>query len=227
MNKRQEEILKFAIEKYIESGEPIGSRFLVSKTGLKWSEATVRNELRVLEKSGYLGHPHTSAGRVPTEKGYRYYVERILKPIEIKKKIRETLFEIIKADLEISKKIKTLGQYVSNITGAASIVSLGDNDIYFTGISKLFSQPEFRDLEKIADVSDVFDHCEEYIQDMHDLIGDMNKTHVLIGKNNPLDEMCSVVASGFENNGLFILVGPTRMNYRDNISLINYISNLM
>ena len=76
MNTRQEQLLTLVIEKYIATAQPIGSKVLVSEAGLDWSEATVRNELRELEEMGYLTHPHTSAGRIPTEAGYKYYIEK-------------------------------------------------------------------------------------------------------------------------------------------------------
>ena len=75
---RQEEILARVVEDYVATGSPVGSKTLVSKFGMDASSSTVRNELAVLEEQGLLTHPHTSAGRVPTDLGYRFYVDRIL-----------------------------------------------------------------------------------------------------------------------------------------------------
>lgn len=77
LNDRKRAILSAVIEDFIYSAEPVGSQRLVDKYGWSVSSATVRNELSALEELGYLSHPHTSAGRVPTDKGYRYYVDTL------------------------------------------------------------------------------------------------------------------------------------------------------
>src|SRR3972149_578948 len=79
---RQEKILAFVVKEYIETAIPVGSETL-RRRGLSVSSATIRNELAELEEAGYLTHPHTSAGRVPTEKGYRYFVESLMEEFEL------------------------------------------------------------------------------------------------------------------------------------------------
>ncbi len=81
LTSRQEEILARVVENHVATGVPVGSRTLVEKAGIGASSSTVRNELAVLEEQGLLTHPHTSAGRVPTELGYRYYVDRLLEQL--------------------------------------------------------------------------------------------------------------------------------------------------
>ncbi len=78
MTPRCQAILGLVIRTYVEKGTPVGSKMVVDSYGLKVSPATIRNEMAVLEEMGYLAHPHTSAGRVPTEKGYRYFVQHLL-----------------------------------------------------------------------------------------------------------------------------------------------------
>src|ERR671935_1419327 len=79
---RQREILRRVVEEYVGSGEPVASKSLVERGGLRVSSSTVRSELAELEARGLLTHPHTSAGRVPTEQGYRYYADRLLERLE-------------------------------------------------------------------------------------------------------------------------------------------------
>ena len=79
---RQRHILARVVEEYVATGQPVGSRYLVERAGLSVSPSTVRNELATLEQQGLLTHPHTSAGRVPTERGYRYYVDRLLERLD-------------------------------------------------------------------------------------------------------------------------------------------------
>jgi heat-inducible transcriptional repressor len=82
LTKRQEQILAYVVQAYVENAQPVGSETL-RKRGMGVSSATIRNELAELEESGYLTHPHTSAGRVPTEKGYRYFVESLMEEFEL------------------------------------------------------------------------------------------------------------------------------------------------
>src|SRR5256714_1429292 len=81
---RQRMILGGVVESYVETGEPVGSRTLVERTRLAVSPSTVRSELAELEARGLLTHPHTSAGRIPTERGYRYYADRLLERLDPK-----------------------------------------------------------------------------------------------------------------------------------------------
>lgn len=78
LTERQRTILKTVTERYIDSGWPVPSKELAGAAGLRVSSSTVRNELAALEEQGYLSHPHTSAGRVPTDLGYREYVDRLM-----------------------------------------------------------------------------------------------------------------------------------------------------
>jgi heat-inducible transcriptional repressor len=75
LDERKEQILREIVENYVRRGEPVGSRIVADATDLGLSSATIRNEMAILEREGYISHPHTSAGRVPTDKGYRYYVD--------------------------------------------------------------------------------------------------------------------------------------------------------
>src|SRR5438128_1573356 len=78
LSQRQAEVLRRVVEEYVATGQPVGSKTLVERSALAVSPSTVRNELAELERLGLLMHPHTSAGRVPTEAGYRLYVDHLL-----------------------------------------------------------------------------------------------------------------------------------------------------
>ena len=74
LTQRQSQILRLLVERYVDDGRPVGSRALANRDDIDWSSSTVRAELASLEEEGFLTHPHTSAGRVPTDTGYRFYV---------------------------------------------------------------------------------------------------------------------------------------------------------
>ena len=80
VDKRASKILSAIIDEYVRTGEPIGSKALAEKPEIGVSSATIRNTMAALEQEGYLDHPHTSAGRVPTYKGFRYYIENLMAP---------------------------------------------------------------------------------------------------------------------------------------------------
>ena len=78
LSERKEMILSAVIERFLATGEPVGSKFLVGVLSVPVSSATIRNDMAYLSDMGYLDQPHTSAGRIPSDKGYRYYIERLL-----------------------------------------------------------------------------------------------------------------------------------------------------
>ena len=82
MNERKVKILKAVIQNYLETGEPVGSRTISKYTDMNLSSATIRNEMADLEEMGYIIQPHTSAGRIPSDAGYRFYVDNMMKERE-------------------------------------------------------------------------------------------------------------------------------------------------
>ncbi len=112
LEKRKEEILKDLVSEYIKTGKPVGSSSIVKKYKLGISPATVRNEMAELEELGYIYQPHTSAGRVPTSKGYRFFVENMLKN---KKKIN-----IMDIELPEPQKVKDLRELLSEVSDMIS-----------------------------------------------------------------------------------------------------------
>jgi heat-inducible transcriptional repressor len=226
MNRRKEKLLKLVIDRYIETAEPIGSKLLVQDGKLEVSGATIRNELRDLEEYGYLTHPHTSAGRIPTDAGYRYYVEKLTKQKQPAKKILGFLDSINQEIVEAREKAKQLAKFVAEQSGNAVIVAFNKNSLYYTGISHLFSQPEFRDYASTVSMSTVIDQCEERLMDVFDNVG-LRDIKILIGEDNPLGTNCSTIVSRFGVDSLFVVLGPMRMNYIKNLGLINYIHNIL
>src|ERR1051325_11172718 len=78
LSERQQMLLKMGVERHVELGQPVGSKSLAEHKSVAWSPSTIRYELAMLEELGYLDHPHTSAGRVPTDAGYRFFADSLL-----------------------------------------------------------------------------------------------------------------------------------------------------
>ncbi|HYE60237.1 MAG TPA: hypothetical protein VEA18_03590 [Candidatus Kapabacteria bacterium] len=218
MDERKQELLQLIVEEYIATAEPVGSQFLVQKMNLPVSGATVRNEMRELEEEGFLTHPHTSAGRLPTEAGYTYYVDHLMKPAPARKKVVEDIQSIIK-ETQKELRLKELAKYVADAVGSAVIVAWKQDAFYYTGISNLFSQPEFQDYQHTVQMSQIFDHCEDRLNDLF-LATNPEEVSVLIGKKNPLGSACTTIATQPEEQQLFAILGPMRMRYRDTIGLL-------
>lgn len=226
MDTRQEQLLKLIIERYLETAEPVGSKFLVESAGLGRSDATVRNEMRDLENQGYLTQPHTSAGRLPTACGYRYYVARVLAPVAPSKRIQEALRVIGRHERDRVRRAKSMGKFIAAELEGVVIIVWQTGSIYYTGISHLFAQPEFRDYARTLDISALFDECEERVAKLYDLVDEAEPT-VLIGEENPLGHNCATVASRLNRERLFAMVGPLRMPYARGIGLLRYVADML
>src|SRR5574344_2353325 len=121
MNNRQKELLKLIVENYVKTVKPVGSKSLVKK--LKCSSATIRNDMAHLEDLGYLEKTHTSSGRIPSEKGYRYYVDNLMKPKELTGEEVLTLQTILNNhSLELSDVITKSMEIISEMTNYTSLV---------------------------------------------------------------------------------------------------------
>lgn len=223
MEPRKELILNTIIKEHIKTGLPVGSAILVEKYKLDISPATARNEMANLEAEGYIVQPHTSAGRIPTELAYNHYLQKI----QIKKisKIDKDDFEkLLSRDSE--EKYKESAKRLSQLTGTAVFWAFHRNNLYYTGISNLFQQPEFSRLNIIFDISAIIDRIDEIINDIFTQIpaGICTK----IGSASPFGNFSGSIIAKYRadgHEGLFGLLGPMRMDYEKNLSLADFIYN--
>lgn len=126
---RKEKILSAVVEKYVEAGEPVGSKALQSEAGLGVSSATIRNELKSLDDDGYLTQPHTSAGRVPTKKGYRYYIDNLMPVIDLPDRVREHIERSIGERAQSPETVLNRAAAVlAELTDAAAVVTTPPSD---------------------------------------------------------------------------------------------------
>ena len=120
LDDRKLDVLKAIVTDYVSSKEPVGSKALVERHGLRVSPATVRNDMAVLEEEGYITHPHTSAGRIPTDKGYRLFVDRIatLKPLSAPERRAIQAFMTGAADLDdiVRRTVRLLAQITHQLS---------------------------------------------------------------------------------------------------------------
>lgn len=227
LNERQQNLLKEVVENYISEAQPVGSKLLTDKFEL--SSATIRNEMSDLEKQGLIYQPHTSAGRIPTEAGYKYYLEIFVKTDKVlNQKYKEILDDIVNDTNQISEVIvKQLAKGLAAISQNAVLIGFGPNDVFYTGLANLFAQPEFNHTGLVLSTAQVVDHLDEVMQKIFD---EVDSLEARIGSDNPFGHDCSSVITNFqqgERAGLMGILGPLRMNYQQNFSLLNYVNQLI
>lgn len=235
---RKDEILRITIDQYIATVIPVSSARVAKKCSLDLSSATIRNILAELEHEGYLTHPHTSAGRVPTQIGYRYYVDHFVDEIQLfeeeKKRIKaEYEFETMKLEALLDKTSRVL----SDMTQYTSIVSVDgwDHKLFFGGTSFIPGYLDYsnvnRDIENIKNILAVLDEKERLLEVINRELE--RKIDVLIGQEMDCSDIadCSLVVSRYKSrrgtSGRIAILGPTRMDYNRVVSALDYFSDLM
>jgi len=242
-NKRKEEILEMIIDRYIESAEPVGSRAVSRKLGL--SSATIRNVMSDLEDEGYITHPHTSAGRIPTDKGYRYYITTLMH----RKNLNEKVVKIVEA--QYHKKVQNLGDVlektshlISSLTNYVGVTMMpacsdgyskrsgrpGVEKLYLDGASHMMEQPEFQDISKLHNLFKCLEDRVSILKILCDSPDDDRLT-IHIGKENKSSSLseCSIVTRGYKikgkASGKLGVIGPKRMVYERVIPMVEYLAD--
>jgi heat-inducible transcription repressor hrcA len=278
LTERQKAILFAIIEEYAEMATPVGSVTLAKLFDV--SSATIRAEMARLEELGLIASPHTSAGRIPTDAGYRFYVNNLVERENLSSvDSSESYADLNDASLEdyggeessseyrddsvslylnssyhrvspsralstglqdrnrglyalevrINSQaqseyaIRTAVDMLVELTGNLGLATIG-NQLYLSGISKLFSQPEFTDYQRIQNVSKLLDNLEPWLmeakpgQPLNIFIGRENP----IGKNSDVSLIISKFRSPYSDSSYIGVLGPTRQNYAQVMSLVRH-----
>jgi transcriptional regulator of heat shock response len=219
MDARLEKILTLVIEDFIATAEPVGSQALVNQHQLDVSPATVRNWFADLVEQGMLVQPHTSAGRIPSEAAYRWYVETQLGEPSINKRDQLVLERIAQESSDTDRKIKAAAKACANTAGVAAIVGTNASDSYYTGLTELFQQPEFRDWSRVVTMSAVLDKLDDQLAKLRRV--SYQQPTILIGEQCPFGNACSTVLVTLPDASLLALLGPIRMPYRETRNLLS------
>jgi heat-inducible transcriptional repressor len=123
LTERQSQILRLVVERYVDDGRPVGSRALANRPDIEWSPSTVRAELASLEEEGFLTHPHTSAGRLPTDSGYRFYVEQLLRRQERLPRPASDELGLSRMRREVDAAIRETTTTLSQVTDLVALVT--------------------------------------------------------------------------------------------------------
>jgi transcriptional regulator of heat shock response len=236
---RQNGILRGVIETHIETTQPVGSRSIAEKYAISFSPATIRHEMGALEEMGYLTHPYTSSGRLPTDHGYRYYLDHTSfedPSREPANRLEEELVPTAGDDrLEefldhVSLLLSSLSQEVGlTLMPFAEAPAAGKPDrlrLSLQGLSYMLEKPEFQDVRKIRNLLGVF---EEKVALMRWVLTHADPKHVSVsvGREHSHEalEDCAIVTArytaGKNRQGVIAILGPKRMAYRQIIPLVS------
>ncbi|MDP2640950.1 MAG: hypothetical protein Q8P39_00195 [Candidatus Yanofskybacteria bacterium] len=217
---RQQEILEAIIEEHIKRASPVSSQVLGEARDFGLSSATLRSEMANLTEQGFLAQPHTAAGRVPTDKGYRFYVDSILEEQKGKRSF-ERLLQEMEDEIQI---LQSLTRLLRASASGLTIAYLSDREFFWKeGWEEVLEEPEFEEHETVESFLRFLQDLENAFAQEHLSAGELQ---VYIGKENPFSpvEDFSIIVSGLRlpkrQTGVLALAGPKRMAYPENIGAL-------
>ena len=221
LSDRQYKILSAIIEQYAEVAVPVGSVTLAKLFNV--SSATIRNEMAVLEKAGYIEQPHTSAGRVPSDKGYRLYVNQIHEdgPSELADRNARAIDTRIQSAGEMEHTIRSAVKSLAEVTNNIGLATIGSS-LYVRGFGRLFNQPELMQARAAQEVAHLIDNLEPWLRET----APNDPLSVFIGHENPIGKssqsslIISRYRSPFSDSSYIGVLGPTRQDYRTVMNLV-------
>lgn len=232
---RQAKILAAIVKEHCDTAQPIASKDLVDKGYFNVSGPTIRNEMQVLEKLGYITQPHTSAGRIPTDKGYRFFVNELMERVKLSAKEQERLKqEILKLQAVNVEITRRLAKITAEISGSASFAMFPE-EMSAVGMSNLLDDPKLSHEDALA-VAEFFDHIDEKAPEILKEYSQATTPQAVIGsevKEVSLSKNSdySMIVSGLQlpsgKKGVLGLIGPKSMKYDKNLSLMEYIGKLL
>jgi len=223
MTDRQKQILAAIVEQYAEVASPVGSSLLAKVFNV--SSATIRAEMAELERFGLIGQPHTSAGRVPTDKGYRYYVNSLAETQNLVSEHRaeRALTARVQGGGMPDRTIRNAVDTLVELTHNLGLATIGDQ-LYMSGLSNLFGQPEFVHGAHVQQIAGLLDNLEPWLKEA----APNEPLSVYIGAENPIGRsagaslIISRFRSPFSDRSYIGVLGPTRQQYRDVMNLVSH-----
>lgn len=226
MTPRQQQILQAIVETYAQTAEPVGSLALCEQFGA--SSATIRAEMAELERQGYIMQPHISAGRVPTDKGYRAYVNALGESRPSDGRTERALERRVRNAGEAERAIKNAVESLAHVTHNLGLGTIGGN-LYLSGIAGLFQHPEFHGGTQAYEIARLMDSLEEWLAEA----APNDPISVYIGRENPIGRTsgATLIISRFESpysaRSYIGVLGPTRQQYGPTIGLVEYTGRLL
>ena len=232
---RKERVLGIVVNEYIKTVSPVSSSLIAHEYSLDLSSATIRNILAELEEEGFLTHPHVSAGRVPTQEGYRFYVDNLMFEIKLleeeKARIKREYEEEMKG---LEGLLEKTSELLSDMTHYTSIVSVDcwQGRLFCRGTNYVVTYPEFQDIQEIRGILMILEEKERLLSIINQELE--KKVKILIGSEiacESISDSCALAVLGFRTsmgaNGRIAVLGPKRMDYARVVSTLDYLKSVI
>lgn len=233
LTERQIDILKNLIEEYIETAEAVGSETLEKKHSVSASPATIRNDMVRLTELGYLKKSHSSAGRVPTSEGMRFYVKQLMKEKELsvveEVALKEKLWDYRDRTQTFMKE---LTRALADKTHALAVATTNEGDFYVSGYANILDMPEFYDIDITKSLLSALDESECFHQVCAGVVDDED-VHVLLGDelgprlSGPYGFVFTNYQTPMRLGGQVGVIGPTRLHYTSVVPMVRYFGDLV
>jgi heat-inducible transcriptional repressor len=221
------------VSAYIQTGEPVSSQKLARDFNL--SPASMRLALAELEDEGYLFHPHTSAGKVPTDKGYRYYVDFLMAQSQLPDDQKSNILSQYRSRRgSLEQILENTSEILAGLTHYTAIVSFSEweDKIFYKGLSNIFQHPEFHDLQKLALLVGLLEEKKKLLEILNQ--ESPGELRVYIGTEIAapvIGDVCSLVVSNYHSGkkqkGKIAVLGPRRMSYGQTVSALEFVSRTL
>jgi len=219
LSERQELILRIVVDAYLASSVPVPSKAIAERPEIEWGSSTIRAELAALEAAGYLAHPHTSAGRVPTDAGYRRYVDSLVEAGPAAPGARVEL-EVSRLRREVDEAMRETTTALAQVTDLMALATAPPHGetLYMHGIARLLSEAHFSDLKRVDEVMSALEGRADVLGMLRSALEERS-VFCWIGEENPQPGLrtVSVIGAnyglGHRNLGSVGVVGPLRMDY--------------
>jgi len=234
LSQRQIDILTAIIKEYTESGQAVGSEIIEKKYKMGVSPATIRNEMVSLEKKGYLQKTHFSSGRLPSPKGYRFYIVNVMKEKELST-VDEVAYKhsIWDDRLKQHKVLSQATRVLAQRTGLLSLVATTSGDLYYSGVGNLLKEDEFMNVAVSKNLCmrlDEINFWEEILRQTVVLDEDLLFILGTEDFRDPVFESCVSIFGDFEakeTRGIIGVVGPKHLHFDTIIPQVRYFSHLI
>ena len=232
MTERQIAILSAIIEQYAEVAVPVGSVTLAKLFNV--SSATIRTEMGRLEEMGLLTQTHSSSGRIPTDAGYRLYVNGITEAQEFALPVPAKSARVLEARIQpqltgrADKTIRSAVDVLVELTQNLGLATIGD-ELYMNGMGNLFSQPEFLEGKQVQAVASLLDNLEPWLREA----APNEPLNVFIGSENPIGKssgaslIVSRFCSPYSDRSYIGVLGPTRQSYEKVMHLVRHAGKML
>ena len=233
LDHRKQAILYCIIQDYLKAAEPVGSQTIAQKYNLGISPATIRHEMAELEEKGFLVQPHHSAGRIPSDKGYRFYVDYLMKLKRLTQKEEQYITdEYRRSERNLEHLLHQTLHILSALSHYTALAFAPENKVHSWGLTNIIRQPEFSQAEKIKRILEVLEQEALLVEIIKEYTVPDSVT-IKIGSENKYKEIeeCSLIITSYKIHnvpaGALGVLGPTRMVYSKTTTIVESVANAL